>query len=169
MTAFARQCLLFVASLAAIGPAIATSGAKIPITALPELPATGELTVSHRFAGIALNGFDPVAYFDKSRPVPGKREHELQHGGATWRFATEANREAFISAPDAYMPLFGGYDPLAVAGGRAVAGLPQHFAIRSGRLLVFSSAEMRDRFVASIDMLETAAGNWPAVESQLAR
>jgi YHS domain-containing protein len=169
MTAFARQCLWLLASLAVMGPVCASSDTRVSITALPALPATGELVVSHRVAGIALDGFDPVGFFEKARPVPGKAEHELQHGGATWRFATQANREAFMATPDVYMPLFGGHDPLAVAAGRAVAGRPHHFAVLDGRLLVFSLAETRDRFAGSPDMLAQATARWPDVERQLAR
>jgi hypothetical protein len=156
MTAFARRSLVLLVCLATAGQAPAWSGGAAAIAPVSPLPEAGERVVSHRMAGIALNGFDPVAYFDRSRPVPGKPEHEVQHGGATWRFATQANRDAFLAAPDVYSPLFGGHDPLAIAAGRAVAGVPLHFVIQDGRLLVFASADTRARFVASDDMLDVA-------------
>lgn len=168
MTAFARQCLLL-ALLGVFSGQVLASESRASLVPLPLLPAAGERIVTHRTAGIALDGFDPVAFFDRSRPVPGQPEHELQHAGATWRFATAANLGAFRAAPDIYMPQFGGYDPLAVANGRAVAGLPQHFVVRDGRLFIFASSDGKDRFLASPDLLAAAIDKWPDVERQLAR
>lgn len=162
MTAFARQLARFVVCLLLCGPTHAASSANT-------LPGTGERIVRHHTSGIALDGFDPVAYFEKSRAVAGKAEHELQHSGVTWRFASRSNHEAFAANPDAYMPLFGGYDPASVSLGQPVAGSPEHFAMLNGRLALFFTALTRDQFVSTPTVLADALAKWPQVEHQLAR
>ena len=54
--------------------------------------------------------------------MAGNPELELRYGGAAWRFCNVGNRAAFAAQPEVYMPQFGGYDPVGVARGVAVAG-----------------------------------------------
>jgi len=55
-------------------------------------------------SGLALKGYDPVAYFADSRPVPGRPEFTARHEGATYRFASAASRDLFLAAPARYAP-----------------------------------------------------------------
>lgn len=59
--------------------------------------------------GIAIKGYDPVAYFTEGRPVPGEAEYSHEWNGARWLFASKENRELFIQDPAAYAPQYGGY------------------------------------------------------------
>ena len=86
--------------------------------------ATTERIVVDRNSGLAISGFDPVAYFTDAKPLPGKGEYEQAVAGAVWRFRSAGNRAAFKADPDVYMPRFGGYDPVGVARGVAVPGNP---------------------------------------------
>src|SRR5262249_13416937 len=79
--------------------------------------ATTELVVSDQHTGVALYGFDPVAYFVDGRARQGSAKFEWRYAGVVWRFRNEGNRAAFIDRPADYLPRFGGYDPLAVARG----------------------------------------------------
>lgn len=126
-------------------------------------PGLNEKIVSDPSTGVALYGFDPVAYFTEGRAVRGRRDVEAEWNGAAWRFATEANRAVFLSSPETYAPRFGGYDPSAVANGVAVAGHPLMFRIDGERLYLFSNAEARDAFAD----LAAAQKSWPKVESGL--
>ena len=65
-------------------------------------------------------------------PFPAARDLELPYGGAIWRFSNVGNREAFAARPDVYMPQFGGYDPIGVSHGVAVAGNPSLWLIAGG-------------------------------------
>ena len=56
--------------------------------------------------GLAMSGFDPVAYFTDGKPVFGRPELELNHDGAVWRFRNEGNRAAFANNPEIYLPAF---------------------------------------------------------------
>jgi hypothetical protein len=92
----------------------------------PQQPAEAAITeriVVDPRRGLALSGFDPVAYFTDSKPLMGRGELEYAFGGATWRFHNEGNRAAFAEHPEVYMPNYGGYDPVAVARGVAAPGL----------------------------------------------
>ena len=77
---------------------------------------------SIRHTGLAISGFDPVAYFTDGKPVFGRPDLELSLGGAVWRFRNVGNRAAFADHPEIYRPRFGGYDPVAVARGALGAG-----------------------------------------------
>ncbi len=129
----------------------------------------GETVIVHDQAGIALLGYDPVAYFAEGRAVGGSPAHELQHQGLVWRFASGANLAAFEADPAAYKPAFGGHDAAAMAGGRAVDSEPRWFAISGRSLYLFRTRENRDRFAADAELRRVAHAAWPDVERQLAR
>src|SRR5882724_8697276 len=80
--------------------------------------ATTERVVVNRFTGLAISGFDPVAYFTDTSPMKGDELFEAVQDGAVWRFRNEGNRAAFVGNPEVYAPKFGGYDPVDVARGR---------------------------------------------------
>src|SRR5215213_915746 len=83
------------------------------------LAGTSERVVVDRHSGLAISGFDPVAYFTEARPIIGRAEFEQEFAQATWRFRNEGNRSAFLQDPGTYMPRFGGYDPVALSRGVA--------------------------------------------------
>ena len=60
--------------------------------------------------GLAISGFDPVAYFTEGKALFGRPEFELNLDGAVWRFTNEGNRGAFAKHPKVYAPRFAGYD-----------------------------------------------------------
>ena len=64
--------------------------------------------------GLAISGFDPVAYFTEGKALFGRPEFELNLDGAVWRFSNEGNRGAFADHPEVYAPRFAGYDPVAI-------------------------------------------------------
>jgi hypothetical protein len=136
--------------------------------ALQAHSATTERIVADRNSGLAISGFDPVAYFTDAVARMGIAEHELAASGVTWRFRNEGNLAAFVADPDVYSPQFGGYDPVGVARGVATAGHPQVWLIHEKRLYLFQSAETRERFSADPDAIRSVAEEkWPDVERGL--
>jgi hypothetical protein len=164
----AALSLGFAAATPASAASPAPSGWVAAIPSVPRLPDLGDLTVQNS-AGIALHGFDPVAYFAEGRAVSGKERHEWLHEGVVWRFANAANRDAFRFNPYAYMPAFGGYDAVAVARGTAVETRPDQFIIEGGRLLLFRDRAAREKFAASPQILAQAYELWPTIKRELAR
>ena len=104
--------------------------------ALPPAPAlAGPAPVyTGRFSDVALGGFDPVAYFTDGKPVEGSRQFAFTWKGATWRFAPQANLEAFSADPERYAPQYGGYCAWAAARNYLAPGDPRHWRILGGRL-----------------------------------
>jgi YHS domain-containing protein len=135
---------------------------------LPTAGAVTERIVVDSRTGIAINGFDPVAYFANHAARSGEGAFEYVYGGVVWRFCNEGNRAAFAHDPDVYMPRFGGYDPVALARTVARAGHPTIWLISGERLYLFSSAEDRDAFAASSDQsIAAAERGWRQIEPTL--
>jgi hypothetical protein len=130
--------------------------------------ATSERVVTNRHTGLAIDGFDPVAYFVDAGPELGRAGLELRAGGATWRFRNEGNRAAFAAAPAVYTPRFGGYDPVGVARGVATPGHPAIWLIAEQRLYLFYSEAARAAFTADPGgVVEAADRSWPALRRTL--
>lgn len=126
--------------------------------------------VANRFTGLAISGFDPVAYFTDNKPTSGRTDLELSQSGVVWRFSNEGNRAEFAAHPDVYTPRFGGYDPVAVARGTSVPGHPMFWAVVTGRLYLFYSAAAREAFITDPGLIiETAERKWPEVARTIGR
>ena len=124
----------------------------------------------NRFSGLAIEGFDPVAYFVDARPVVGLPRFEASEAGAVWRFHNEGNRASFVAHPDIYGPQFGGYDPIDLARGVTVAGSPRFWLISRQRLYLFGREENRDALAADPErLLQEANSRWPVLAQDLAQ
>lgn len=132
------------------------------------LAAETEQVVVNRHSGLAIDGFDPVAYFTDATAAKGEPDIEVSQNGAIWRFRNEANRAAFVARPDIYGPQFGGYDPVDVARGKAVPGRAQLWMVSGSRLYLFSREESLAAFAADPgNTLKRATGEWPALRATL--
>jgi len=126
--------------------------------------AVTERVVTDRHTGLAINGFDPVAYFTDAAAIVGRPQFEYRFKGVIWRFDNEGNRAAFAKDSDQYTPRFGGYDPIAIARGVALAGNPSFWAIVHDRLYLFYSAEALASFKSDADTaIGAAETKWPSV------
>jgi len=131
--------------------------------------ATTELVISDPLTGIALYGFDPVAYFVDASPTVGLEDYEASEAGAVWRFRNEGNRASFVAHPDIYGPRFGGYDPVGLARGVTLAGNPRFWLISGQRLYLFDAEDSRDAFAAdAARILKEANARWPELRRNLA-
>jgi hypothetical protein len=129
---------------------------------------TTERIVADPNSGLAIYGFDPIAYFTDGIAVRGKETVEVIFGGAVWRFRHESDRAAFLAHPDVYAPQFGGYDPVDVAQGRTIPGHPQIWLVRGQRLYLFASERNRETFNrTATTILVDAFQRWPALYDSL--
>ena len=132
--------------------------------------ATTERVVVNRYSGLAIEGFDPVAYFTDSEATPGVADFEAAESGAVWRFRNEGNRASFVAHPEIYGPQFGGYDPVDLGRGVTYAGNPRFWVVSGQRLYLFGREENRDAFSAEpARFLKDAGARWPAIEQNLAQ
>jgi len=149
---------LFLALLAAL----AGFGALAPARAVTERVVNGFYT------GLAISGYDPVAYFVEAAPVEGSALYELTFEKVVWRFRNDGNRAAFESHPEIYQPRYGGYDPIGVGRGIALAGNPLVWAIVGDRLYLFYSEAARATFLVDPQAAIAAADSrWPQVQRDL--
>jgi len=65
--------------------------------------------VNKDFFGVAIKGYDPVAYFTEGEAVKGKSEFSHSWNEAKWYFSSKTNRDLFASEPERYVPQYGGY------------------------------------------------------------
>jgi len=140
----------------------------LPIGPSASRAATTERIVVDQYTGLAIAGYDPVAFYTDGKPIPGRPDVELSYAGAIWRFSNTGNREAFAARPDVYMPRYGGYDPIGVSRGVAVAGQPSLWLIVSERLFLFYDRRRLEMFAADpTRFIAEAERKWPDVLSTL--
>lgn len=90
---------------------------------------------------VALQGYDPVAYFTQKKAVKGKSTIAATHEGVTYNFATQADKDLFLKNPDQYEPQYGGWCAYAMgATGEKVEVDPETFKIVNGKLNLFYNA-----------------------------
>jgi hypothetical protein len=112
--------------------------------------------------GLAIRGTDPVAYFTAGRPVAGSPAFTHAWRGATWRFATAANRDAFAADPERYAPAYGGFCAWAVAQGYTAPIDPRAWRVVDGVLyLNYNASVQRDWEKDIPGNIAKAAANWP--------
>ncbi|HEV3008587.1 MAG TPA: YHS domain-containing (seleno)protein [Burkholderiales bacterium] len=127
--------------------------------------AAGESNVDS--SGLALKGYDPVAYFSEKKPVPGKPEFTARHEGATYRFASAANRDAFAAAPAKYAPQYGGYCAFGAASGYKAPIEPDAWTVVDGKLYLNYNRSVRSQWSSDIPgFVRKADANWPAIRSK---
>src|SRR3712207_5763771 len=137
------------------------------LSSLPPVVGVTELFAVDELSGVALYGFDPVSYFLGEGPKAGLAEHEAIWSGVAWRFASAANREAFLRDPETYAPRFGGYDAAALAQGLTVQGNPLLSLVRPDGLYLFRSDHGRARFMADRSLAAKAAERWAGLKPEL--
>ena len=152
---FSRRFLL-AAALAAPVAALAGHYAIAPATAAkPEIFAPG---------GKAIRGYDPVAYFTEGKPVAGKPDFTHKWKGATWYFASAANRDRFRQDPERWAPQYGGYCAYGVAQGYAVKIEVDQWSVVDGKLYLNYDRSVQRTWKRDIPgYIRKADGNWPGV------
>lgn len=160
------------ASAMALIVAVAAMAAVIVAAPPAQAMADGPLdrTWTDSRTGLAIAGYDPVAYFTEGRPVPGSRDHEHVWQGVAWRFASAANKAVFAEAPELYAPRFGGYSAIGVARGEPSQGSPVIWSITADRLYLFHNAAHKALWQdAPEQWLKQAGEAWPAIARRIAR
>ena len=117
--------------------------------------------------GVALSGYDAVAYQTENAARKGSPEFVATHEGATYQFASAANRDAFLADPGRYAPAYGGYCAYGVAQGHKVSVDPEAFRVVEGTLYLNYSKGIQRRWLKDIPgNIATAERNWPRLRDQ---
>lgn len=111
--------------------------------------------------GVAIQGYDTVAYFTVGRAMRGNPEFEHSWDGARWWFATAEHRDQFAGDPERYAPRFGGYCTGGLSLGYKLVADPENWYIADGALHLHHTPEGRERALANLDsVLSKAAESW---------
>ncbi len=134
------------------------------ISGLTSDPAAAQAAPVYLTRGLAVGGYDPVAYFTENKPVQGNPAIALDHGGAKYHFASEANRAAFQKEPAKYAPQYGGYCAWAVSQGYTAHGDPNAWTVSSGKLFLNYNQSVRATWSKDIPgNVAKGDANWPKI------
>jgi YHS domain-containing protein len=115
-------------------------------------------------SGVAIQGYDPVAFFTDGKPVKGKPEFTAKHSGAVYQFASREHRDLFTKDAAKYEPQFGGYCAYGVSKNKLAPVDVEAFQIVDGKLLMQYSKGIRDDFNKDTKgNLSKANANWPGL------
>ena len=117
--------------------------------------------------GVAIRGYDPVAYFREGGPQLGKPEFSVRHGGAVWRFATAEHKALFEADPQRYLPAYGGFCAYGTSRGYLVKIEPDAWSIVDGRLYLNYDLGVRETWARRTKTyIARADGNWPRLTAK---
>jgi YHS domain-containing protein len=118
-------------------------------------------------SGLAIKGYDPVAYFTDGKAVKGEAGIAAQYLGATYYFASARNKTAFEKEPAKYEPQFGGFCGYAVSQGHTASVDPEAFLIQDGRLILqYSKKVLASWNENPNERLKSADANWPGIAAK---
>ena len=114
--------------------------------------------------GLAIGGYDAVGYFESNDAVRGDSRYSHEWNGATWHFASAANRDTFAADPEAYAPQYDGYCAWAAADSYKANGDPEVWDIVDGKLYLNFSTGVQRRWQRDIPgFIASADAVWPTV------
>lgn len=152
----------FLCGLAMIAGAIAITAAG-PRTEQPQAGA-GAVRVNADGNGLALRGYDAVAYVTEGQPVKGVPQFASQYAGATYYFASAENRDRFAKDPAAYAPQFGGFCAYAVSRNYTADGDPLAWRIVGGKLYLNYNRRAQQKWEEDVPgNITKGDANWPAL------
>lgn len=115
--------------------------------------------------GLAIDGYDPVAYFTEKKPVKGSPEFRVEFEGSTFQFVSATHRDTFAVDPSKFVPQYGGYCSYGMSRGYKAKIDPAAFTVVSHKLYLNYSDAVRFRWLADIPgYIQKADVNWPEVQ-----
>ncbi len=118
-------------------------------------------------SGLALRGYDPVAYFETGKPMRGIAKITASYGGARYLFATKAHRKSFLNNPTKYLPQFGGFCAVGTSFGEKVDVDPETGKIVNGKLYLNNGPKAQEIFDSDPgNTISRAEHNWPIVKDK---
>ena len=114
--------------------------------------------------GVAIQGYDPVAFFSDNRPVKGNPQYQSEYHGAKYYFASAEHKAAFDKEPTKYEPQFGGYCAYGASRGNKAPVKIEAWQIVNGRLLMQYDLDIKNNFNKDQQgNLRKADQNWPGL------
>lgn len=115
--------------------------------------------------GLAAHGYD-VLSFHNGQPALGSDKFAIAHDGATYRFVSQANLDAFKANPARYEPAFGGYCAFGAALGKKFDGDPRYYKVVDGKLYLNLNSDIQAKWNEDVEgNLKKANANWVKIKS----
>lgn len=142
------------------------AGALLGVAMMSSALAAGA-DVNATSTGLAIRGYDPVAYFTEKQPTRGNWKITATHNGATYRFASKANKEKFLADPAKFVPAYGGYCAFGTAMGFKFDGDPNVWKIVDNKLYLNLSTDIQTRWEGKVtEFISTANTNWTKIKDK---
>ena len=110
---------------------------------------------------IALDGHDPISYFDAGRPEKGSSQFSFAFDDAVYWFKSADHLAKFVADPERYAPQYGGYCAVTMSGGEKGPANPEAWIISDGKLYVFRGKIGVDKFKGNpAEVAALADANW---------
>jgi YHS domain-containing protein len=117
--------------------------------------------------GLALSGYDPIAYFEDGKPIRGAENLSASYGGARYLFASQSHRRLFLENPGKYIPEYGGFCAVGTSFGEKVDVDPKTGKIVNGKLYLNNGPKAQEIFDRDTpNTISRANQNWPAVRDK---
>jgi YHS domain-containing protein len=145
--------------------AMGASAMSVPAFAIDE-NSTAAVNVDAK--GVAMRGYDPVAYFTAKMPTAGDAKFSAKHDGMTFHFASAENRAMFKASPAKYVPQFGGFCAMGIALGKKLDGDPEAWLVADdGKLYLNVNKDVQKKYMENVKgNNETAVKNWPGLKNK---
>ena len=139
--------------------------AGFAITAIAFAQASDSLVLVNRDKdGLAIQGYDPVAYFEAGKPVKGDPAFRTRHGGAVYQFASKQHQQMFEAEPERYAPQYGGYCGYAASINKLSPISPEWFQVKDGRLILQHNEKAWNLWNKDLEgNIVKADANWPGL------
>ena len=117
--------------------------------------------------GVALRGYDAVAYVKDGKAVKGSPQYKLEYKGSGFHFSSQAHRDAFAADPVKYAPQYGGFCAFGISKGYKAATDPAAFTVVNGKLYLNYNRDVQKQWSADVPgFVALADKQWPAASKQ---
>jgi len=144
---------------------ITTSAATLALS-LSAASFAADIDINANGNDLAIQGYDPVAYFTQEKPTKGSNDFTATYKNAIYLFSSEQNRDLFRASPAKYAPQFGGFCAYGVTKGRKLDTDPTAWRVVDGKLYLNLNKDVQKVWLENVPGYITNANQtWPTIKS----
>jgi hypothetical protein len=116
---------------------------------------------------VAIQGYDPVAYFESSKAIEGIKEINSEYKGTIYQFSSESNKVLFLKNPEYYLPQFGGFCAYGMSEGYEAPIQPEAFTIVDNKLFLNYNLKVKEMWSKDREeRIKKANENWEKLKKE---